>query len=215
MNNFKNVFLITLLLLSSITIAHAEENSDSSSSNHAIGLFVEPGVTYEFSSGSTIEYPGPFVTSDGSVYGLGILARVGVHVYDSLFLAADFRYSRPTFADSTHNLSSTADSYNMAIVAGAQIPIVGLRVFGSYVFAGGVNPGVFSNGLDVNYTGASGYRMGVGLHVLMISVNLEYQHIIYDTTIESLGPFTVNSVFANDKLRNSSFILSASFPLDL
>lgn len=209
MNQFKKILFLSLVLFTSIARADEAE-----STNHPIGLFVEPGVTYEFSSGSTIEYPGPFTTSDASIYGLGLMARVGFHVYDALFLAADFRYARPNFKDTTHKLEATADAYNLAIVAGAQMPLVGLRVFASYIFAGGMNPGVYSNSLDVNYTGASGYRVGAGMHVLMVSVNLEYQHIIYDTTIESLGPFAVNSVYANDKLRNGSLILSASFPFE-
>lgn len=176
------------------------------------GFFVEPGVSYEFSS-ATIDYPGPFTTSDGRVYGLGLFARLGFHFEEMLFGAFDARYSRPTFKDTTHSLEASANSYNFALLAGVQTPVAGLRLWASYVFAGGINPEVYSNSLDMNYTGASGFRVGAGLYFMILSLNLEYQSIAYDTTVQALGPFAVNTSFAANELTNNSFVLSVSFPI--
>ena len=63
------------------------------------GVFFEPGVSYEMSS-ATIDYPGPFATSDGKANGLGIFGKLGIHFQDFLFAGADARLSWPTFGQS-------------------------------------------------------------------------------------------------------------------
>jgi hypothetical protein len=96
-----------------------------------------------------------------------------------------------------------------------QMPIVGMRVFGDYVFGGEVNPGS-SNNIDLKFSSANGYRVGVGMRALAVSVNLEYENLKYGkTTLEKLGPFTSNTGFETVKLTNNSWILSVSFPLEL
>src|SRR6185312_10031759 len=96
------------------------------------GLFVEPGLTYQ-SYSSSITYPAPFSNSTGSVYGPGLMARLGFHATDALFIAADARYSRPTFKDSTNNLNSTAAQYDIGPVIGVAMPVVGLRVWATWI----------------------------------------------------------------------------------
>src|SRR5690349_20011520 len=109
------------------------------SAQAAGGLFVEPAITYE-SSSSSIDYPSPLSNSSGSVNGAGFGARIGGHIAETVFLAADIRYSKPQFKDSTNNLASAATSLNYGAVLGVQMPIVGLRVWGGYVFGGELNP---------------------------------------------------------------------------
>ncbi len=200
--------LIRLILLS-IIIQYSSASYAESGGN---GVFFEPGVSYEVSSAS-IDYPGPFANSDGKANGLGVFGKLGFHFQDILFAGADARFSWPTFNDTTHNLKASSSSNNFSVLAGAQTPIAGLRLWGAYVFAGGLNPDAYSNGLDMKYTGASGFRLGTGLYLMMVSVNLEYQSLSYDTTVEALGPFPVSTSFSGNKMTNKSFVLSVSLPI--
>lgn len=178
------------------------------------GLFVEPAITYE-SGSSSIDYPSPFSNSTGTVNGLGLSAKIGGHVAEALFLAGDVRYSKPTFKDSTNDLNSEATSMNYGALLGIQMPIVGLRIWGEYVFGGELDPGA-SRGFDFKFSDAKGYRVGVGFHVAVVSINLEYQTLKYDTTkLEQLGTFPVNTTLDSSKLTNNSYVVSVSFPVEL
>lgn len=176
------------------------------------GLFVEPMITYE-SSSSSIDYPAPFSNSTGSVNGAGIGVRLGGHVMDAIFLAADVRYSKPQFKDSTNNLDAASTSMNYGAVVGFQMPMLGLRVWGGYVFGGELSPEE-SNGVEFKFSDPKGYRVGAGIHVLMVSINLEYQALKYDkTTLETLGGFSANTNLDSSKLTNNSYVASVSFPI--
>lgn len=183
-----------------------------SRANETVGLFVEPGITIE-SGTSAIDYPTPFSNSSGTLKGLGLLGRFGVHASEAIFVAADLRYSMPNFRDSTNNFEAAAEAYNYGISAGLQMPDIGLRIWGGYIIGGMANPGE-SKGVDVKFEDGTGYRVGAGFRIAMFSVNLEYQAMKYAKTIfEKIGPITGSS----DNLRysNDSFILSGSFPLEL
>ena len=176
------------------------------------GLFVEPMVTYE-KGDSSIDYPSPFNNSTGSVNGLGIGARIGAHASDTVFLAADVRYSKPQFKDSSNDFDSTATSYNYGPAVGVQMPVVGLRLLGSYVLGGQLDPEE-SKGFDLKFTDARGPRFGVGFQVVAVSLNLEYQDLEYGkTTVEKAGPFSGSS--DDIKLRDKSYVMSVSFPINL
>ena len=188
----------------------------SSSNSHAegvAGVFVEPAVTYE--SGSTlIKYPAPFSESKEDVKGFGLGLRGGLHFYDVLFVALDGRYSRPTYNSAALGNSVNATAANLGLTLGGQTPFLGIRVWGTYVMDGFLNPDKI-NSVDIKFSGMNGYRVGAGVYFAMISVNLEYQDTKNsDVIVESLGPFTggtLNSLEANQK----SYIVSVSFPLAL
>lgn len=178
------------------------------------GLFVEPAVTYEAGDGS-VDYPPPFSSSTGRIEGLGLGARIGFHLSDVFLLALDLRYSMPQFKDSSVNYDEKSISTNWGPVVGFQMPIVGLRVWGSYILGGELNPDASSN-FDVKFKDATGYRVGAGFRIAIVSLNLEYQQLKYDkTTLEQTGPFTSGSAFDNVTLENKAWIGSVSFPLEL
>lgn len=178
------------------------------------GLFVEPAVTFE-KGDTSVNYPSPFSDSSGDSNGFGLGARVGFHLSDIIFLGMDGRYSRPKFKDSTANYDATANSYNWGPVAGIQMPIVGLRVWASYIAGSELDPAK-DGALDVKFVSGSGYRVGAGMRVALVSLNLEYQHINYSRTeLQQLGPFTTTSSFDNVELNNNAWIASVSFPLAL
>lgn len=179
-----------------------------------VGLFVEPAVTYE-SGKSRIDYPAPFSSSTGNVDGFGIAARLGFHISDVVFAGLDARYSMPHFTDSSVGYDASAKEYNWGPVVGIQMPLVGLRVWASYVLGGELDPDG-SNNVDVKFTGANGYRIGAGFQVVLVSLNLEYQQLKYGSaTLESFGRFPTNTSFESVKPNTDAWVLSVSFPLDL
>lgn len=179
-----------------------------------VGLFVEPGVTYE-TSDSEIDYPAPANNSSGHVKGYGLSARLGIHVLDTVFVGIDGRYSQPDFEDSSTNYSAKAVSTNWAPVVGIQMPIVGLRLWGAAVVDGELNP-ESSGGYDVKFTQAQGYRVGAGFQFFLVSLNLEYQDVKYkNTNLEQAGPFAPGSNLDNTELKNKSWIVGVSFPIAL
>ncbi|KYG66412.1 hypothetical protein AZI86_05015 [Bdellovibrio bacteriovorus] len=180
--------------------------------SQAAGLFVEPLVTYEGSSKTEIDWPTPWQNSSGSVEGLGIGARLGMHAGDILLLAADVRYSKPQFKDSSNNIDTASNQYNYGLMVGAQTPFLGIRVFGTYILGGELNPDE-DNSVDAKFTEGTGYRVGAGVHFAFVSVNLEYQDMKYNkTTLESVGPFAGPDL--DYDLTNKSYILSVGFPFE-
>jgi hypothetical protein len=178
------------------------------------GLFVEPGVTYS-QYDSSIDYPAPFSNSKGEVKGFGLMARLGFHISDVVFVAADARYSMPKFKDSTNNLDANAKQMDIGPVVGVQMPVVGLRVWGEYVAASQLDPDA-SNGFDYKFTDGKGYRIGAGFRVAIVSLNLEYQKIDYDkTTVQQLGGFATNTDTDMIHFNGEGWVASVSFPLEL
>lgn len=203
----KQLKLFTLGLLVSVcaSFAHADELSKG-------GLFIEPSLTYQTGK-NTVSYPAPLNDSDEDVKGLGLGLRLGFHVYESVFLAADARYAMPTYDSSALGDSAESTAYNAGVTLGVQTPVAGLRVWGTYILAGELNPKDI-NGFDVKFNDLKGYRVGAGIYVGVVSLNLEYQDAKYDsTTIEDAGGLSGNldDLEGHDK----SYILSVSFPVSL
>lgn len=205
---------IKSIVASATVIATCLFSAGAASAAEAGGLFVEPGLMYEYGN-TQVDYPSPFSNSTGSERGFGLMGRLGVHFYDVLFGGLDVRYYMPQFKDSAVNYDATATAWNWGPVIGIQTPIVGLRAWASYVLGGTLDPAGSSN-LDVKFKNAQGYRIGGGLRVLMLSINLEYQNITYGATdLEAIGSFNVGETFNGVKLKNDAWIASVSFPLDM
>lgn len=175
------------------------------------GFFIEPMITYQ-NFKADIEYPNTFLSdSSGDVKGTGFGLRLGGHVIDTVFLAADLRYSQPKYQDS--NFEADAKESNYGVVLGLQMPIIGLRLWAGYVVDGVLDPKE-DNGVDLKFKEASGPRLGAGFHVAMFSINLEYQNLKYDSTeLEKLGPFTDVNAQDRIELTESGYVASVSFPI--
>lgn len=177
------------------------------------GLFLEPGITYQGVSDADINYPAPFSGTDGDIKGLGLMARLGVHVGEILFVAADGRYSHLVLKGSS--VDSSGSAYNYGLTAGAQMPVAGLRAWAGWILGGAVNPSATS-GFDAKYKSGSGWRLGAGLHIVLVSVNLEYQQTTFDELeVESIGPFSAGTSFSGTELKDKAWILSVTFPMEL
>lgn len=205
--NFKSLALGVLTAGCLSTITAMAQSSDG-------GLFVEPTITYE-KGDSTVNYPSPLSNSTGTADGFGIGARLGVHLNDTFFLGGDARYSMPRFKDSSVDYDADSVATNYGPVLGFQMPDWGVRIWGTYIAGGELNPKA-DGSFDVKFEDAKGYRIGVGYRIESFSVNLEYQDLKYGNAIlEKLGPFNNVGNFSNTNLKNRSWILSASFPMAL
>ena len=206
--------LLSLCFVTSVAMAQEPGPPDSQAQNevHNAGLFIEPALTYERSD-SKVNYPSPFANSTGKVDGFGIGARLGFHLNEVFFIGVDGRYSMPKFKDSTYDASAT--SANLGAVAGVQMPNIGLRLWGAIILGGILDPDS-SGGFDLKFKDTSGYRVGAGFRLAIVSLNLEYQHLKYgQTVLEQIGPFSTSTSFSNVTLENNSWVASVSFPLAL
>lgn len=188
--------------------------------NHAFaldkgGLFVEPMVTYEKGDGD-INFPAPINNSETDLNGVGLGARLGFHLIETVFLAADGRYSMPNLENTSLNQDADATSWNVGPTIGVQMPfILGLRAWGGWILAGEVDPDS-DKGVNEKFKSANGWRLGAGLKVAMLSLNLEYQDIEYDeTVIEEVGVFTPGYTASDIELSNQSWVFSVSFPVSV
>lgn len=208
----KRLFIVSLLTIMARTVG-AEEISNSSEQS-PMGLFIEPAVTFDLGA-TTIQYPSPLSNSTGSVNGFGLGAKLGFHISESVFVALDGRYSMPQYKDSSVHYEALATSYNWGPVVGVQFPEVGMRVWGGLVLGGDLNPDA-SDGFDVKFKNANGFRVGTGFRVASVSLNLEYQQLGYgEAILEQIGPFDPESAFDNVFLQSRSWIASVSFPFEL
>lgn len=202
----KNLLFLSFVFLNLCAIAQAEENKG--------GFFLEPSLTYENGS-SRIDYEEPLKDSSGDINGFGAGLRIGFHVYEAFFIGVDGRYSIPNFEDSTLDQNVRSSAYNLGPVVGVQMPTaLGLRFWGSYILSAELDPKK-DEGVDEKFTDGSGYRLGGGVKLGIVSLNLEYQMITYnDTDIEDAGIFGSGNL-DDTELKNNSWILSVSFPVSL
>lgn len=182
-----------------------------STSAFAEGLFIEPAVTYE-SGSNNITWP-VVGNATGDTKGPGFGLKLGGHVMDILFLALDASYSKPGFTNSAVSYNAAADQNLFGVILGAQMPIVGLRLWGGYIFDGQLDPAA-SNGFDVKFTRAQGYKLGGGFRVLMVSLNVEYQDVKFGNTSLQLQPASFTGT-VDEKLQNKTTLVSVSMPFTI
>jgi len=212
MKTTRTIQVLIAAALLTLGSAKSAVAADGDSSGTRGGFYIEPGVTYEFNSKSTINFPSPLSNSSGSIEGLGASLKGGFHVSDIIFGGADFRYSQPKFKDSSNNLETESKSMNYGVLLGAQTGLYGIRAWGEYVFGGSLDPKE-DNGIDYKFEEAMGYRLGAGIRVKMLSINLEYQDLKYDKTHAVAGGIPVSS--DNSELTNKALVGSVSFPFDM
>ena len=197
-------FLFLFVALSFFGIAHSQG---------AGGIFVEPMITFEKGSGD-VNFPAPIDSSDTQIDGFGVGARFGFHIFESIFLGLDGRYSMPQFNDSSLDQKIQATSWNYGPVVGLQMPTsLALRVWAGYIFDGMLDPDKDKN-VDEKFSEANGYRIGAGIKLSIVSLNLEYQNINYDKTdIREIGIFNPGYRTSNIHLDTAAWVLSASLPI--
>lgn len=200
----KSLVLAALLGIGTTAFAQNE--------NVEAGVFFEPGITYQAYE-SKIDWPTPLSDSTGKVLGWGAMGRVGMHLNNIFFVAADARFSRPNFKESSVNYDAGATQWDVGPSVGVQMPwVAGLRAWATYVATSTLDPHAAGN-VDVKMSNGKGYRIGAGFRLALVSLNLEYQKVDYDDIkLEKAGPITgtLDSDYAGE-----GWIASVSFPLAL
>lgn len=208
--------MIKIIFVSVMTFLSTASYADSA---RPLGGFIEPILLYDkgdvnvnFSQATG----GLLSDSKESLSGFGLGARLGMHVYESIYVGLDGRYYSNKYDSSALGGSSTAAAYDLGLVAGISMPVtndLSLRGWLSYIAAGESDPGDI-NGVDVKYTGLTGFRLGAGLLVSAISINLEYQDSKYSTAQVSAASIAFT---APDSIKPSEkkYIVSVSIPLGL
>lgn len=207
----RKIILVTSIVAISSTSAFAQSDAAKKGS----GFFVEPMVTYEKGTGD-IKFPDPFGKADTKLEGFGVGARLGFHIYDSIFIGADGRYSMPRYNDDSLSQKVNATSWNYGPFVGIQTPTaIGLRVWGGYIMDGQLDPDKDKN-VNLRFSQGKGYRVGAGIRLGITSVNLEFQDITYDKTkVEEVGIFNTGYSSKDFDHQNTSWVVSVSFPFSL
>jgi hypothetical protein len=177
--------------------------------NSFAGLYFEPAITYE-KGDNTLDWPSPFSSSTGTTQGLGLDLKLGFAVESTFFAGVDASYSKPKFKNSANNYDAWATSQTIGVIVGAQMPIIGLRIWGGYILDGNLDPDQDGN-IDVKFSGASGPKIGIGFKIFIVSANLEYMDLTYKTsTLQNAGPI---SGALDSELKNKVGLFSLSMPL--
>ncbi|MBN8538099.1 MAG: hypothetical protein J0M15_13680 [Deltaproteobacteria bacterium] len=180
------------------------------------GFYIEPMIltTQEETSIKTSQLP--FITNDttGTSRGYGVGLRFGGHFNEMVLLGIDARYSKIQANDSFYQ-QADSKAYDIAPMITIQTPYYGVRLLAGYVIVGENDPNAGYRDLDLKFKEASGLRVGAGVFVSSVGINLEYQDISYNSTeIQSLGSYSLNKVSAVDA-KNRGYALSLSFPVEL
>lgn len=175
------------------------------------GFYVEPGITYE-KGDNEMSWASPLSDSTGDSNGFGVNLKLGMHVKNSFFVGLDGAYSQPKFKHSINGYDADSTSTLYGAVIGAQMPVAGLRIWAGYIFGGELDP-KSSGGMDVKFEEAKGPKVGVGLKLFAVSLNLEYMDLTYGKTIiQEAGPLSADT---DKDLKNKLGVLSVSIPLTL
>lgn len=217
---FKPVIACLILCGSFALAEEGTSRTSAPNSNHQLssgGLFVEPLISVESNDTSIKTSTIPFLSdTHGSIRGAGLGLRLGGHIDEVFFLAADGRYTRTTFDDSSYQKAS-ATGYNYGVSIGAQTPYWGIRILGGYVLGGTYDPSAGAHGVKAKFDEAKGYRVGLGFHISTVAINLEYQDIKYGkSTLQSVGDITnLNLQSDTIDLVQQGTVLSLSFPMQM
>ncbi len=176
--------------------------------SNGTGLFLEPGVTYQVGE-SNIDYAGGS-NSAAVTRGFGLVGRAGIHVWERFFVAADARYAFLNFNDNSNNYQVKAQSWDIAPVVGFQMKDYGVRLYGGYVLAGNLDP-KGKDGFDPKFEEATGWRVGAGLKLEQVSVNIEWQRIHYGKAdLKRAGSSTPTNIDYNP----DGLVASVTFPFE-
>lgn len=179
------------------------------------GFFFEPGISYEFGDvkAKTSSLVGGIPDdSTGEANGFGALARVGFHINDTFFVAADGRYSFLKHELSLYDGESDAKSWMLSPVVGVQMPtLLGLRVWAGYVAAAELDP-ERAGDWDIKYEKGQGFLVGGGIRLGVVSLNLEYKNVQYDRMVLQANPTGFGNGDTDVEGEDRALMASVSFP---
>jgi hypothetical protein len=194
------------------TTTQTTEDYDRHEGPGAAGLFFEPGIRYDKVSGS-LAFPAPFGSSNVDAEGVGLDMRLGFHILDIMFIAAEGNYSQMHVSQGGNNrYSADGSAYSYGPTLGLQTPWAGIRVWGTYLANGQFDPSSHG-GVDLRFKDLRGYKVGLGLRVAKVGASVEYQDATYNKVdIQDAGPL---SGTANLDLKQRGWLAELSFPMSL
>ncbi|WP_413586098.1 outer membrane beta-barrel protein [Bdellovibrio sp. HCB274] len=174
-----------------------------SAKSMAMGFYLEPAIFYESGKGNV-----DIDDSEATTKGLGLDLKLGMHFVDSmLFVGLDGSYSKPKFKHDNTGYDADATSLTYGAIIGVQTPLVGLRFWAGYVFGGTLDPeesGLF----DVKFEEATGPKVGAGIKIFFVALNLEYMDLTYKKGTGNWG-----SIPSLDDFNNKVTMFSVSVPM--
>lgn len=179
------------------------------SESNGTGLFLEPGVSYQVTT-SNFDYGSGISNSSAATRGFGVLLRGGIHVYERFFVAADARYGMLNFNDNSNNINAEATAWDIAPTIGMQMADYGARLYAGYVLAGNLDP-KSANNIDIRLDDANGWRVGAGLKLQHLSVNIEWQRLHYGSS-KITRP--AGATLTNADYNAEGLVASVTFPME-
>jgi hypothetical protein len=213
---FLSVTGLTVTMLPGSAFAQETSRTYAPSNGSKVGLALEPMLIYTRETSNIRTSQLPIISDDtsGTSQGGGVGLKVGGHIAGIITAGVDGRYSQTRMTDSSYG-NAKAISYNVGPTVGVQMPIVGLRLFATYVPFGAYDPAAGDRGFDVRFRDPQGYRLGAGFHIGPVSLNLEYEDIRFrNTLVQSVGG--INQPITSDiKFDTRGYDASVSFPLEI
>ena len=194
------------------TTTTTTENYDKNEGPGLAGFFIEPGVRYDNLSGD-LDLPAGLGSSTVDAEGVGANLRIGFHLLDVMFLAAEGNYSQMHISEGGSNTySSDGSAHSYGPTLGFQTPWAGIRVWGTYLVNGQFDPSSH-NGVDLKFKDLNGYKVGFGIRFAKVGASVEYQDATYDKVeVQDAGPL---SGITNMDLKQRGWIGQLSFPISL
>ncbi len=195
-----------------ITATQTTDDYDNREGLNLGGFFIEPGIRYDNLSGD-LDLPAQFGVSDIEAEGVGANLRVGFHLLDIMFLAAEGNYSEMHIKNdggSRYSADGSAHSYGPTL--GFQTPWAGVRVWGTYLVNGEFDPRS-NNGLNLKFRDLNGYKVGLGARFKTFGASVEYQDATYNNVdVQDAGLVAG----ARDlELKHTGWLGQISFPFAL
>jgi hypothetical protein len=181
------------------------------------GLFVEPMLITSQEDTTIKSSQLPLLQDDtsGRQNGYGVGLRFGGHLSEIFMAGVDARYSKSQLKDSFYQTADT-NVYDVAPFLGVQTPYFGVRLLAGYVLAGENDPASGVQGLDLKFKEANGWRVGAGVYIASVSLNVEYQDLTYNSTeIQNYGVINRSGGTSKVDASNRGYSLSLSFPVEL
>jgi len=188
-------------------------SEDTGAQRRLAGFYIEPGIV---GTREDADIKSSLIGNDttGNSNSVAFDLKLGGHINDMFFAGADGRYARSRFENSSYQ-DTDATAWNWGPTVGLNTPSFGGRLWATYIVDGNYNPDQGVSGVDLNFKDPYGWRVGGGVRLHNVSLNLEYEDLTYRTTdVESVGTVASASTAGTD-FAQRGYSLSLSFPIDL
>lgn len=176
------------------------------------GPYLEPNIYYQVGQ-AYFSSPSNIISYNGKLEGFGVGTKAGFHVWEIGFAGLDVMYMLPRFTDTEGRYSTNTRTWLVGFMAGAQMPIVGFRVWAGFLPFGQTDQDR-DRGYEIKLSNPNLFKLGAGFAIMPFSINLEYLWGTYGKTEVTNNNATVTAI-DGVSARTEGFLLGVSFPLSL